>query len=336
MAAADVQSNPHEVISAMNGSSLFYGPTGMWGPQLAAMHDDGVQEVRSDAAWTSIQPSPPRSGNPGYQWAQYDAWVGALAEHGLTWEPILDYDTTWADADLNPQAFAAFAEAVAARYGTNGPFWAQHPLIPYRPARIFEIWNEENDVTRFYVDPVSYGRLYRAARESIKAVDPSASVDIGGLGESGSARDGTDLAAPYLALMLITNPALKGAIDAIALHPYGSSARDSAEWVANFRHAVAALGLGHVPLDLTELGWAYAAEREPWRAAQLGDLGDIVSHSDCGIRIIAPYDWINPGSPGNDFGFVDDSGDSSPLRPAGIAWFSAFARGSAEPTLPLC
>src|SRR5207253_2586420 len=161
---------------------------------------------------------------------------------------------------------------------------------------------EENDLTHFYVDPVSYGRLYGAARASIKAVEPSASVDIGGLGESGSARDGTDPASRYLALMLITNPALKGTIDAIALHPYGSSAPDSAEWVANFRHAVAALGLGQVPLDLTELGWAYAADREPWRAAQMGDLGDVVSRSDCGIRIVAPYDWVNPDSPGNDFG----------------------------------
>ena len=335
-AVADVHPNSHGVISSVNGSSLSEAPPLMWAPQLAAMDKAGVQEVRSDAAWASVQPTPPRLSSPGYQWAHYDAWVGTLASYGLAWEPLLDYDTSWAYADLNPQAFAAFAQAVAARYGVNGTFWAQHPLIPYLPARIFEIWNEENVFTRYYVNPTSYGNLYLAARKSIKASDPSASVDIGGLGESGSPRYGPDSAAQYVALMLSTNPMLRGTIDAIALHPYASSAADSAGWVTRFRHALSALGVGYVPLDLTEFGWDYAADRESWRATQMGALGDAFSRSDCGIRMTAPYDWINPNSPRDDFGLVDEGGGSSSLRPAGTAWFAAFARGTTEPALALC
>jgi hypothetical protein len=335
-ALADVDPNAHGVISSINGASLSGGPQLTWGPELAAMHDEGVQEVRSDAAWAGIQPTPPSSSNPGYQWAHYDAWVGTLASNGLTWEPILDYNTSWASAELHPQAFAAFARAVAARYGVNGTFWAEHPLIPYLPARIFEIWNEENVVTRYYMDPAGYGRLYLAARKSIKAIDPSASVDIGGLGELGSPPYTTDSAAQYMALLLITNPMLRGAIDAIALHPYASSAADSAGMVAHFRHAVSALGVGDVPLDLTEFGWAYAADRESQRATQMGALGDVLSRSDCGIRMAAPYDWINPNSPGDDFGLVGDGAGSILLRPAGAAWFSALGQGTTEPTLSLC
>lgn len=307
----------------------------VWGPQLAAMREDGVQEVRSDVAWAGIQPEPPTASGPGYQWAHYDAWVGTLASNGLTWEPILDYNTFWAYAGLKPQAFAAFAQAVAARYGVGGTFWAQHPLIAYLPARIFEIWNEENVFTPYYMDPASYGKLYLAARKSIKAIDPSASVDIGGLGESGSPPYSPDLAERYVALMLITNPTLKGNIDAIALHPYASSAADSAGSVTHFRQALSALGVADVPLDLTEFGWPYDADRESSRATQMAALGDAFSRSDCGVRITAPYDWINPDSPRDDFGFVDGGGGIS-LRPAGAAWFSAFARGTTEPTLPSC
>jgi hypothetical protein len=335
-ALADVLPNAHGVISSINGSSLSEAPELMWGPQLEAMHNNGVQEVRSDAAWSGIQPAPPRSSNPGYQWAHYDAWVSTLASYGLTWEPILDYNTFWASADLNPQAFAAFAQAVAARYGVNGTFWAEHSLIPYLPARIFEVWNEENVITRYYIDPASYGKLYLAARKSIRAIDPPASVDIGGLGESGTPPYGPDPAAQYVALMLIANPTLRGAIDAIALHPYSASAADSAASVTDFRHALSALGVGYIPLDLTEFGWPYATDNESWRATQMGVLGDVISRSDCGIRMTAPYDWINPDSPRDDFGFVDEGGGSISLRAAGTAWYSAFARGSTEPTLALC
>ena len=281
--------------------------------------------------------APPTIDNAGFDWAHYDAWVSALASHGLTWEPILDYNTSWANAGLNPGAFAAFAAAVARRYGANGTFWVQHPLTAYLPAQIFEVWNEENISPRYYMTPVSYGRLYLAARGSIKAVDPSGSVDVGGLSESGSPRSSSDSAAAYVALMLATNPSLKGAIDAIALHPYAPSAGESEGWVTHFRHALTWMGVGPVPIDLTEFGWPYSPTTETWRAAQMGSLGDTLPRSNCRVRLAAPYDWVNPGDAADeDFGLVDGAATSPSLRPAGTAWLQAFPNGSAEPTLALC
>jgi hypothetical protein len=336
-AQADAVPNSHGVVSAVNGSQLAGESKSIWGPQLAAIQQGGVQEVRSDAPWAGIQPDAPRTGNPGFDWGHYDDWVAALASNGLTWEPILDYNTSWANAALNPQAFASFAAAVAARYGANGTFWTQHPLTAYLPAQIFEVWNEENVSTAYYMAPISYGKLYLATRSSIKALDPSAAVDIGGLSESGSPRSSTDSAATYVALMLATNPSLKGAIDAVALHPYAPSAGESEGWVVHFRHALSSMGVGGVPLDLTEFGWPYSLTTETWRATQMGDLGDALPRSNCGVRLAAPYDWVNPGNPaGADFGLVDGATGSPSLRPAGTAWFNAFPQGSAEPALSLC
>jgi hypothetical protein len=263
--------------------------------------------------------------------------VSSLAAHGLTWQPILDYNSPWARADLDSRDFSAFAQAVAARYGASGTFWAAHPELPYLPAGIFEIWNEENASTR-YMNPVIYGQLYLAARKAIRAVDPAASVDIGGLAESGTSQPVSDPAAQYLGVMLLGTPGLKGNIDAIALHLYAPSATDSTAWVARFRHAASQMGVGWVPIDLTEFGWAYDITKEPWRATQMDALGGVFSRSNCGVRLAAPYDWINSGDPteDRDFGFVDTTGTSTALRPAGAAWFSAFAQYSAQPTFVIC
>jgi hypothetical protein len=332
VAAAGVQPNAHGVISSVNGFFLFESPP-LWGSQLQSMQQHGVQVVRSDAAWSDIQPQPPSTAGPGWQWSAYDAWVAALASYGLTWQPILDYNTSWAQADGNHTAFAEFAAAVAARYGANGTFWVQHPTVPYLPAQIFEIWNEENVSATTYINPVTYGQLYLTARNAIRALDPSASVDIGGLAEAGTPAASPDQAAGYLGLMLIGNPTLKNNIDAIALHPYAPTAADSVAWVAHFRGSLRFWQLGSKPIDLTEFGWAYAADRESWRAAQLASAGDAFSRSNCQIRIAAPYDWINP-SGDDDFGFMEPTGAT--LRAGGSSWFTGFAQGGSEPTLVTC
>jgi hypothetical protein len=37
-----------------------------------------------------------------------------------------------------------------------------------------------------------------------------------------------------------------------------------------------------------------------------------------------------------DFGFVDPSASNTTLRPAGAAWFNAFAKYSSQPTFVMC
>jgi hypothetical protein len=336
--AGAVQANTYGVVSAVNGFSLLQGRQSQWGTQMAAMHQNGVQVVRSDAVWGYVQPQPPTASGPGYQWSTYDAWVAALAAHHLTWQPIIDYNTSWTTAVGNNAAFAAFAQAVAARYGAGGTFWGQNPNLPYLPAQMFEIWNEENVSWSYHIDPADYGPLYTAARNAIHVVDPSASVDLGGLADDSAAYEPSkDYPAWYLVQLFGDYPQLERNIDGFALHPYGAAATDSEDWVANFRWALSHYNVpATVPIDLTEFGWPYQASTESWRAAQMSALGDVFSRFNWGIREVAPYDWINPSSVGDaDFGFVAPNGMSTKLRPAASAWFNAFAGGSSEPTYTL-
>jgi len=157
-------------ISAMNAYALSELSAKHWGRQLAAMRASGVELVRTDVDWGTIEPQAPSGGHHSWQFSYYDGWVKALAIHHLTWQPILDDNTSWAQAVKKNAAFAAFGQAVAARYGENGSFWVQHPKLPYEPAKIFEVWNEEN-AKPAYVSELEYGPLYAATRAAIHSAD---------------------------------------------------------------------------------------------------------------------------------------------------------------------
>jgi hypothetical protein len=336
-------------VSAMNGlGAARLGPR-HFDQQLAAMQSRGVQVVRIDAPWAVIEPQPPGPAGHSWQFAQTDAWATALAVHHLTWEPLLDYSVGWAKTcagicgPTDDSAYAAFAKAVAARYGEHGSFWAQHPKLPYYPARIFEVWNEENTSSYWSTGPSArqYARLYIAARAAIKAVDPAASVIVGGLAGPNIAfnlqQDGP---AQFVQQMLAAQPGLRGHIDGFGLHPYAPTAQDSVEWVVHFRQVLDSLGEGSAPIDITEFGWPAGAgpARETWRAWEMLTFGLYLAHSNCGIRLVAPYDWVNPlyAQDSPDFGLVDRTGLGTSLRKSGSTWFYALKLAASKPEQMTC
>ncbi len=319
-----------QTVSGMNVATAERLPARQFGRQLAAMRTDGVTVVRSDAPWNLIQPRPPGPAGPGWRWARTDAWVSAFAGHGLTWEPILDYSAGWAKTcpGFCPPAgnatYAAFARAVAGRYGVGGTFWTAHPRLRPHPVRVFEIWNEEN-VPTYRVSPARYASLYAAARGAIHAADPGASVIVGGLADdAGPFSPRQDYPSDYVLAMFAAAPSLAGQVDGFGLHPYGADASDAEEWTAHFRQTLDGLREGSAPIYLTEFGWPTGTPLgESWRARQMRLLGVALSRSNCGIRLLAPYDWVNPGTlPTGDFALAWGRGES--LRPAGAAWFSGL------------
>ncbi len=319
-------------ISGMNGQALSELPALRWNRQLAAMSANGVQLVRGDADWGTIEPDRPGPHGPSWQFSYYDKWVRALALHHLTWQPILGYNNSWAQAVDDKAAFAAFGRAVAARYGANGSFWAAHHRLPYRPVTIIEVWNEENGPP-WFTSPIDYAPLYAATRAAIHQIDPQVSVDVGGLADDSENFDPhRDYPATYVIQMLLTDPGLRGHIDGFALHPYATSANDVLDWVADFRRVLDGWSEGSAPIDITEFGWPTGdGAQESWRAAQMEVLGLAFRSAPYGIREVAPYDWIAPTflHATGDFGFVDGSGRDTILRPAAVAWFRAFSRGGA-------
>ena len=343
--AAAGSAAPAQATSAANGFSAESLPAAQQAIQLAAMHGNGVKVVRSDAAWSDIEPQAPTAAGPTWQWAKYDAWVAQLAEHGLSWQPIIDYAVGWAKtcpgfcAPDSDAPFAAFAQAVAARYGAGGSFWTRNPGLPYAPVTVYEIWNEENTAA-FSVPAARYATLYRAARDAIHAVDPSASVDIGGLADDSQSFDvNRDYAWWYIDQLVSADPSIVGKIDGISLHPYGATAADVLAWVADFRRVLRLVGLGDTPIDITEVGWTTGdATREAWRASQMSQLAGALGNSTCGIRLLAPYTWINPSilNESGDFGLVDRTGSDAQLRPAGAAWFAGLGLAGQRARNTLC
>jgi hypothetical protein len=106
--------------------------------QLAALSGSGATIARSDAIWGYAEPRPPVAGMHTYDWSFDDLIAGSLAAHGLTWLPVIDYSAPWSQAvpgnlhspPSDPAAYAAYAAALAVRYGAGGSFWAAHPELP--------------------------------------------------------------------------------------------------------------------------------------------------------------------------------------------------------------
>jgi hypothetical protein len=319
-------------ISAMNGFTLWGLPSKKWGTQLARMASDGVTVVRSDAPWAVTEPQPYGAAGQTFDFSTLDPWVKALAQHHLTWLPILDDTPWWAKRcvgmcpPMNMDWFATFARAVAARYGAGGTFWTENPSLTYEPVLSFEIWNEENGTQFWSTGPsaAQYAEMYADVRAAIKAVDPTGAVIVGGLG-AGDARY-------FVQGMLAAEPSLRGEIDGFGLHPYETSAAGDVQDVVAFRKMLDSLGEGTAPIEITEFGWQTGAgSQEESRASMIGHVASALSHSNCGIGLLAPYTWIDPqDSPS--FGFVDDSG---PL-PTATAWFAGLHAAAAAPATKFC
>jgi hypothetical protein len=327
------------VVSAVNAWAL--GPlTGtQLDQQFAGMAGAGVKLVRLDASWLTIEPKAPVYGVHAYNFSYFDYRVWLMAQHHLTWLPILDYSAPWAASvsgdwrspPANDLMFAAYAQAVAARYGPGGSFWEQYPSVPYEPVRMYEVWNEENGGYFWDTgsDPGGYAALYLATRAAIRTVVPSAQVIVGGL------VDPVSRATSFIAGMFAAQPGLRGHVDGIALHPYASNDVDVALTVRAVRLALNALGEGAVPLELTEFGWTTdgSTTGESARAKMYASLGQVLANSDCGIGVVAPYDWMNPGATAsNDWGLSGASG----LRAGGLAWFAGLRAGASRPQNFLC
>lgn len=313
--------------------------------QVAAVAATGATVVRSDALWEYTETQPPLQPFTvhRYNWTLDDQIVTSLAEHGLRWLPIIDYSPQWARAvpsDLHsPPAsdsnYAAFAAALASRYGPGGNFWLEYPKIKPAPVVTYEIWNEPDDGVFWQPapNPAAYATLYTAARNAIKSKQPGATVIVGGLTRP----------AWFLQAMVASDPGVTGQIDGVAIHPYGSTPAGVFGAVRAARLAMRSSGLASVPMYITEFGWTThgsgpysttAAQRPAYISATISTLG----HTDCGIAAVLLYAWTtperNPSNPEDWYGISPPGGGES-ADTAAFATALAAAQAPA-PAVLLC
>jgi endoglycosylceramidase len=219
--------------------------------ELAMEQQAGARLLRTDFAWSLIEPSPGE-----FHFELYDPMVDHALEHGIELVALLDYGVAWArsvpgnDSSLDAVRYGQFAAAVAAHFDGR--------------IHRFEIWNEE-DLQIFFKpqpDPVKYGELLRQAHHGIKAVNPSATVIFGGLSSASAA---AGLPWDFFAQTVHAHPDVGNWFDSFAIHPYtlGQSlppeqenpAGTFVDMLTAARGMLARFGLERKPILLTEIGW---------------------------------------------------------------------------------
>jgi hypothetical protein len=284
---------PEDFYGVNSGSGLVDDAAGR-PAAFDAMRAGGLSYVRVDASWNAIEPALPTGGVHAYVWTTYDPFVADLARSGLRWYPMLGYSAPWAASTagdpFSPPAgdadFAAFAAALAARYGTRGSFWAEHPELPRLPTTTYGIWNEPSN-DRFWhgpeATPERYMRLYLAARAAIKVVDPGARVATAGLLDSAVVD-----ANAYLRAMLASAPHAR--IDAVGWHPYLGEVELILASVRRARSTLDEHGLHGVPIEISEVGW-HSGTPDAWRTAWMRELAASLPQANLNVTRLMPYVW---------------------------------------------
>jgi hypothetical protein len=333
----------------VNGQNVFRAPQSQWDGELAAMAAGGLQVVRRDASWNSVEQNAPdpATGQHTYNWSQLDTQVAAMARHGLRWYPILDYSAPWAtltgnafSAPARAGDYVAWSAALAARYGRGGSFWQAHPELPQLPVTAYEVWNEEN--TKYFWHeqanaPEAYADLYMATRAALRQVDPAARIVIGGIALANT--DVTD-ESTFVRRMFAHRPDLRGNVDAVGFHPYAPDANGVELKIKEFRQTLDSVGAAGVPIEITEVGWPTPQVSEPTRAADLQQLAEDLPRSDCDISRFLPHTWVEQPSSNGSFGIMTDDGVTP--KPSGAAYLDAARQmrgltpGAPSGTLHLC
>lgn len=211
----------------------------------------GARVWRVGFDWSSIES---RRGH--FDFSSTDQTVTSAATHHINLLPILGLAPKFVRSaaaleapPVNPAAIAGFAAAVASRYGHHGSFWKQHPNLPYRPIRWWEVWNEPN-LKEFWgvrPNPAAYVELLASAKSAIVGADPHARVLSAPLAPVANL-------VPYLERMYASGLADVGP-DAFGLDDYRPTVPRLVNVIQTVHGLLRRLDPG-TKIWLTEFGWA--------------------------------------------------------------------------------
>ncbi len=227
----------------------------------------GVGTLRQTFDWQYL-----RKGDT-FNWDILDHYIGGAAERGIKIIPVLfnpptELTTTPAVGALrgfyptaDPNAIGAYGAQLAARYGTRGSFWDQHPGIERHPITTWQIWNEPNLPVywRPHLSPKGYARMLCGAYRQIKAVDPAAEIATAGLPKSHIRSS----MWPSKFVPRVMRAGGRGCFDTVALNAYAPTGKGVVKLVSRFRRLLNKLGARKVGLRVTEFGWADQGPRAP-------------------------------------------------------------------------
>lgn len=297
---------------------------------LADQADLGIGLVRQTFDWSLIETARGR-----YEFGHYDGYVADLARHRLALLPLLFGVPRFRSSapargarrgtypPRNTEEFAAFAAAVADRYGPAGTFWDERPDLPRLPVRTWQIWNEPS-LPAFWASgpsPAEYARLLGAAGRAIRRADPDATIVTAGLPES-------RLGMPFADFVEgLYEAGASDSFDALAIHPYARDVEGVIEAVRAARRLMDRNGDRHKAIWVTEVGWASDGPESPFTVGERGQAERIrrlvprlaAERDALGIRGVVYFNWRDapPFPGGEDFwglhtGLLDIDGRPKP------------------------
>jgi hypothetical protein len=257
--AASAEAAPPRFYGVVYDRDVIGASAAVQDQQFALMRKTGVRTVRRVFSWDQAQPVQGQAPN----FADTDALVARAARNDIEVLPIVMYAPAWARKNpgdgasppRDPADYVAFLNALVARYGPAGSFWSEHPDVPKRPLRTWQIWNEPQ-LPYQWGDAnweAGYGRLLRAAHAALKKADPRCTVVLAGA---------TNFAWDALE-SLYKKGGIKGQFDVAALHPYTGSAGRVVKVAQLFRAVLRRHGDGKKPVWITELAWPASKGRVP-------------------------------------------------------------------------
>jgi hypothetical protein len=262
----------------------FYGivpQTQLTNPDYDRMAQGKVGTVRITLNWSAVEQEP-----DVYHWTGYDAIVAGAARAGVTVLPFVFGTPPWVAKGLDrrrcrghecglfaPKSKKAMlhwrdflADAIA-RYGPNGTFFAEHPEVPRKPIRNWQIWNEQNskDFYRPKPSPGGYAKLLDQAAKAIRTNDPGAEVILGGMAEFRRLAKGPRVIAgsDFLRRLYQARGNVKRDFDGVAPHPYAGKVARVIRQTTKTRKVMRKHGDGRTGLWITELGWSSSRGGNP-------------------------------------------------------------------------
>jgi hypothetical protein len=242
--------------------------------QYQRVHRGGVDTIRIPISWPVVQ----QTEGAAFDWSATDPQIAEAARSGIDVLPFLVGVPSWSErlvsvgggvqvpANLPVKAKAragwlAFCKAAVARYGSSGSFWAEHPDVPFRPLRNWQVWNEPN--FKFFVhkpNPTEYAQLVKISSNAIKATDPVAKVILAGLfawPKGGNSKTGNhNLFATDFLEGLYKVPRIATRFDGIALHPYSTKYQYLTPQIEEVRTVMKEHRDAGTGIWITELGWS--------------------------------------------------------------------------------
>lgn len=236
---------------------------------------------RATINWKSVD----RHGDGNMDWTSVDSLVEATAERGIELLPVFYNTPSWLARDRrrlpvwNGYAryqWKYFLRAAVSRYGSGGTFWEEHPEVPERPVRKWQIWNEPN--IKFWAWPISprrYAKLIKISARAIRKADPKAKIVTAGF--YARPRNGAGITSRQYLKRLYRVRGFRRSFDIAAIHPYATSTRKSVRRTFPIRKVMNRYGQRRKRIMVTELGWGSDAATSFGKGSQDAQAAQLTS-----------------------------------------------------------